>query len=274
MAYLDDNPPVRSQFRDPRRDPVSGVVVLHTAESVMDTVGPDTGAENVAAWIRSRTDPGSYHDLVDADSEVALVRWECEAFHDATGSNPHSLSVSFACSYLDWPKMTAAKRAAFLEHGAAAAARQARWVFDRRGIVVPARKITRAQSDMRVPGFVYHADRDPARRKDPGVTLFPLDEFLARFARLMGYTPPTSGDDDMGAPCAFWRFRGRPEVYCVGADMTTVHHVRESDALEWGQALLRLGGYGAEVIECTASGDDQAWLADILKAAGIPDPRP
>ena len=45
MAWLDDHPPKRSQFRDPRRERVSGVIVVHTAENVMDSIGVDTGAE-------------------------------------------------------------------------------------------------------------------------------------------------------------------------------------------------------------------------------------
>ena len=62
MAWLDQHPPVRRQYRDPRRAAPSGVIVVHTAENVMDAVGSDTGAENVARFIQTRADPGSYHD--------------------------------------------------------------------------------------------------------------------------------------------------------------------------------------------------------------------
>ena len=44
---------------------------------------------------------------------------------------------------------------------AAAAARYATWVRNRSGIVIPARRISRAESDARVPGFISHAERDP-----------------------------------------------------------------------------------------------------------------
>ena len=89
--------PARSSTRravavpQPRRARPSGVTVLHTAENVIDLVGPDTGAEAVAAFIRTRTTPGSYHDLVDRDSALQLVPYGAEAYQDGTGSNPYAL---------------------------------------------------------------------------------------------------------------------------------------------------------------------------------------
>lgn len=199
MAYLDDHPPVRSQFRDPRRETPSGVIVVHTAENVMDQLGPDTGAEGVAHFITIRDTPGSYHELVDSDSYVNLVRWTCEAFHDATGSNPHSWGLSFALRAEDWPTMADAKRAAFLERGAQRAAAYARWMRTTYGVIVPATRITRDESERRVPGFIAHAQRDPARRTDPGGG-FPWATFLARFKALTDGTPtptPPRKDDAM-----------------------------------------------------------------------------
>lgn len=195
-AYLEVHPPARSQFRHPRRDALSGVIVVHTAESVMDSVGPDTGAENVAGWIATRTDgPGSYHDVADADTIVHVVDYDDEAYHDGTGSNRHSLGLSFAVRTTDWAKMTAEQRARFIDNGAQAAARMARHVLDRSGVTVPARRINRAQSEARQPGFISHAERDPDRRSDPGnkAGQFPWDDFLDRFAHHMDYNP----EDDM-----------------------------------------------------------------------------
>jgi hypothetical protein len=197
MAYLDDHPPVRSQFRDPRREPVSGVIVVHTAENVMDQVGPDTGAEGVANFIRVRDTPGSYHELVDSDSTIGLVRWTCEAFHDGTGSNPHSFGLSFACRAADWPAMTADKRDRFILRGAQRAAAFANWLENSRGIVIPAARITRDESENRVPGFISHAQRDPQRRTDPGQS-FPWSQFLDAYADLMNGAPapqPPPGED-------------------------------------------------------------------------------
>jgi hypothetical protein len=197
--YLRAHKPVRSQFRSPRRARPTGLVVVHTAESVLDTVGPDTGAEKVAAFIVGRTDPGSYHDLVDADSDIQLVRYEDEAYQDSTGSNPHALSVSFALKATDWPRLRPAKRDAFLTQGARALARQQAWLLAHRYPLTPLRRITRAQSAAGLPGFISHAERDPDRRKDPGAH-FPWGRFFAIAADLAAPIFPApfyDEDDDM-----------------------------------------------------------------------------
>lgn len=253
-AYLDLHPPARSQFRCPRREDPSGVAVVHTAESVMDTVGVDTGAEAVARFIRGRAEPGSYHDLVDSDSWVRVVRWECEAFQDATGSNPHGYGLSFACSYLDWTKMSKARRDAFVERGARAAAAWARWVRTETGIVVPARRITRAQSEARVPGFIAHAERDPARRKDPGLTQFPWTQFLRRFAVLSTPTPPSpEEDDDMRS---IVKGDERPEVF-----ITDGIHKRHVD--DWGEGNVLIYG-DAAVAKIAAPGKPFVWPQAVV----------
>ncbi|WP_181312455.1 peptidoglycan recognition protein family protein [Nocardioides campestrisoli] len=187
-TYLEQHPPRQTQFRRPRRGVPSGVIVVHTAESVMDTVGPDTGAENVAAFIANRSDYGSYHTLVDSDSIVRLVPYDAEAYGDGTGSNTHAIHISFACSAADWPRMSKARRDAFIRNGAAAAAHAARWLEDDRDIRVPARRITRGQSESRVPGFISHGERDPGRRSDPGAA-FPWDAFLDQYDELVNPKP-------------------------------------------------------------------------------------
>jgi hypothetical protein len=179
MVYLVEFPPARSQFR-PRRAKPSGVVCLHTAEG--------TGASNVARFIRGRSDPGSYHDLVDDRQRIQLVRFTDEAFGDGTGSNPHAYHLSWATHAGLWPRMTAEVRDAHLRNGAKAAARYARWLRAVGGPVIPARRITRAQSEARVPGFISHGDRDPGRRSDPG-SAFPWSRFFAMYAAEMTTTP-------------------------------------------------------------------------------------
>ncbi len=192
-AYLRSHKPARSQYRSPRRATVSGVIAVHTAENTPDFVAFDGGAEAVARWIVTRTTPGSYHDLVDSDSAIHLVDWPDEAFHDGTGTNPHSLSLSVATRADVWPLAPADWRAGAIEQLAQAAARQARWVKATTGIVVPAKRITAAQARARIPGFVTHAELDPGRRSDPGAG-FPWPEFLARFAQL---TQTPQEDEDM-----------------------------------------------------------------------------
>lgn len=191
--YLLDNPPARDQYRSPRRKRPTGLTVIHTAESVMDSLGPDTGAEDVAAFIRRRSDAGSYHDLVDSDSVIQLVRYEDEAYQDGTGSNPFALSISFALKTTDWVKLSPEKRAAFLRQGAVAFARQQAWLRANGYPTTPLRRITKAQSDAGEAGFISHAERDPARRTDPGRD-FPWGEFFAACrAALAGTNPANPG---------------------------------------------------------------------------------
>lgn len=188
--YLETHKPKRTQFRRPRRAKPSGVIVVHTAESVMGSVGPDTGAENVAAFIARRSDPGSYHTLVDSDSRVRLVRYDAEAYGDGTGSNPHAIHISFACRTTDWAKMSPKRRAAFVAQGVAAAVDAAKWLKSTHGVTVPAVRVSRAASEARRPGFISHGERDPGRRSDPGSD-FPWTEFLRGYADAMYPKPPT-----------------------------------------------------------------------------------
>jgi hypothetical protein len=188
--YLVDNPPVIRQFRSPRRAAPSGVIVVHTAEAFADESPPDRGAENVAAFIQRRTNYGSYHDLADSDSIIQLVRYSDEAFHDATGSNPHSYGVSAACQAAKWSSYSQAWRNATVTNMARAAVRYANWLKARSGIVIPARRITRAESEDRKPGFISHALRDPTRRTDPGAS-FPWTFFLSQYSQLL------NGDEEM-----------------------------------------------------------------------------
>jgi Putative peptidoglycan binding domain/N-acetylmuramoyl-L-alanine amidase len=190
VAWLNDHPPESPQFRHPRRERESGTVVVHTAENTPDYVAFDGGAEAVANFIRTRNDPGSYHDLVDSDSGIWLVDYGDEAFHDATGSNRWSVGISVATRADVWGLAPAAWRAGAIHQLAYVASRYARRLRAMRGITIPARRITRAQSEARAPGFISHAERDPARRRDPGA-LFPWHDFLTKFAVMLGQpTPP------------------------------------------------------------------------------------
>lgn len=184
MAYLDDHKPASQQFRDPRREAPSGVVVVHTAENTPDFVAFDGGAESVANFIAGRPDPGSYHDLVDSDSRINLVRYECEAFHDATGSNRHSYGVSVATRADVWPLAPERWRKGAVTNAARAAAIYAHWLHSRSGIIIPASRINRDQSEARKPGFISHHERDPARRTDPGAA-FPWQYFLDKYTSFM-----------------------------------------------------------------------------------------
>lgn len=156
------------------------MIVVHTAESHPDEVGPDTGAEEVARFIATRTTYGSYHDLADSDSIVALVPYSMQAYGDGTGSNPHAYHVSAASQAAKWPSLPRDWRLATVDNMARAAARFEAWCKDRYGFTIPARRITKAESDRRVEGFLAHGDRDPGRRTDPGKS-FPWEYLFERY---------------------------------------------------------------------------------------------
>lgn len=183
-TFLEEHPPRVRQYRRPRRAEPSGVIVVHTAESVLDQTGEDTGAEGVARFIVSRTDFGSYHTIVDSDSRVRLVPFDAEAFGDGTGSNTHAIHISFACKAAGWAGMSDERRAAMVRQGARAAADAAAWLKIVHGVSVPPLRINRAQSEQRVLGFISHAERDPSRRSDPGKD-FPWAAFLREYERVM-----------------------------------------------------------------------------------------
>jgi hypothetical protein len=203
-AYLTLNPPARAQWYATRNRSLTGCTVLHGTESIFDEMGVDTGAENVARFIRDRTTPGSYHDLVDSDSRVHLVEYVHAAFHDGTGSNNWALALAFALRTTDWARMSPVKRASMLAHGARAFVEQQKY---RKSVGAPLtrlRYISKAQSDAGESGFCCHGWRDPARRSDPGTEpphLFPFDEWLdacaTALAQHMPDHPDASQEDDM-----------------------------------------------------------------------------
>ncbi len=183
--YLEQFPPVRSQFRTGRRSPVKPVIVVHTAESGTDRSGADPKAENVANFIRGRSTAGSYHLLGDADSIIQLVRFENEAFQDGTGSNRWAIGISLAMNAADWSGLSSSRRRELTETAAQMAAIAATWLKDR-GLPIPeARRLTKTESDRSsASGFISHARRDPARRTDPGAD-FPWTDFFRLYQQFL-----------------------------------------------------------------------------------------
>ena len=92
--YLLDNPPASRQFWPSRNAPMTGGVVLHTTEGV----GGDDSAENTARYISTRSNPGSYHCIVDWNSTVYLVPDDYTAFGvAANGYNSRCWHIALAC---------------------------------------------------------------------------------------------------------------------------------------------------------------------------------
>lgn len=193
-AYLIEHPPRIRQFRD-RGTTISGVIVVHTAESLPDFHGPDVGAEGVARFIQQRTNYGSYHWLADSDSLIDLVPMEkFQAYGDGTGSNPHAIHISAATQAHRWKDLPKDWVRGTVENMAEAAHRASNLLQKVHGVRIPPRRISKAQSDQRVEGFITHAERDLARRSDPGKD-FPWDMFFEFYEALeRPVNRPTRGE--------------------------------------------------------------------------------
>lgn len=182
--YLLDHPPAHRQFLTRRRKPETGCIVIHTPEGGVDLQAPDLKAEQVARYISTRNTAGSYHAVCDSDSTLLMMPWTYEAAQDGTGSNPWAVGLSIACDAADWPKLLIGHPwwvDGALNQLAKAAASYAADLRSRTGIVIPARRINRAESDAGKAGFISHAERDPGRRSDPG-SGFPWGKFLDLYA--------------------------------------------------------------------------------------------
>lgn len=96
--YLLDNPPASQQFWPSRNNGVSGGVVIHTTEGA----GGDVAAENTAAFIARRSNPGSYHCIVDDNSTVMMLPDDYTAFGvGASGFNSRCWMIAIAANSAD-----------------------------------------------------------------------------------------------------------------------------------------------------------------------------
>lgn len=226
--------------RQHRRDTPSGVVVLHTTEGALDESPPDYGAESTARYFGHSTRPASYHDLVDSDSEVPFLPYDHEAFHDATGTNPHSIGVSAGRPAASWGRNPAHDEAT-LRRMARRGARALRWVAGQKRLAaVPAewvRHLTVAEARARVPGFIAHGELDPSRRSDPWVTHPMARELWGRFLAAVNdelYGGPVPGPDDEELTVA--------QIEQILAELAKVQATQSQQ----GQAIAALASHAAK----------------------------
>lgn len=178
--YLLENSPVNGtqwqQWCYPRRGAdFSGTIIMHTSESVLDVIGDDSGAEDVARFIANRTGSyGAYHDLVDSDSIVEMAPYDYETWQDSE-TNPWAVGISAACRTTDWATMSESKREGYYRNLAKCGAKVVRYGLTQ-GIEIPLKRITGVEARNRVPGFCAHGDSGIART-DPGVN-FDWDKFF------------------------------------------------------------------------------------------------
>lgn len=151
----------RGWYYPHRTQPIRGIV-LHTAESV--------DAEQAAEDLAAATVPSAAHAVVDTEAIVALLPDEATALH-AAGANSASLGIEFAYPSGQWGQRPADEQMLL--------ARAAAWCGLRaRKYAIPVRRVTVEEWEAGMPGFISHAELDPAHRTDPGPD-FPWDRFLA-----------------------------------------------------------------------------------------------
>lgn len=207
--YLLDNPNRLQQYGNPRRggETPSGVIVIHTAESVADQVGDDYSAEAVARYCTTRDTFGAYHRLVDSDSIIRMVPFGYETWH-CTKTNPHSIGISMAVQAGKWRTYPADFVTRVLRNAARATAEAIRALEEHWNVTTPVRHITGSQAIAQVPGLVAHGETDPTRRTDPG-----SDFDWPRFMAMVREELDTTEEDDMPSAeeiaKAVWNYKAR-----------------------------------------------------------------
>jgi hypothetical protein len=264
--YLLDNPPARSQGRNPRRSPISGVIVLHT-----DEAPPQPGGSRATAgFISRRSDPGSYHTIIDSTTTTRLlpISWETWGAAAPAGTNYHAVHLAFRHQAHRWGADTAYDFAAVermcdeiahvmrLIHGDDAH-RFVRWgarddVLDRRPCITE-------------HGLIQPGDRsDPwTRRPEVGVW---RERILDGVGQRLAVSPPPTQEDDIVATID----ELRTELRAVLAE----HEERQAESAEG--LLLRAvtsSPASAQWVQVTDGGE---WLVTLDGAqvvrARIPGP--
>jgi len=188
--YLIDNPPARRQFHPTRVHRWTGGIGLHTTESIIDLSPPDLGAENVARYISTRQEPGSYARIIDSDSTVFLVPDTFTTFSIGTpGFNSRTLNFALACRVTDltlshvWTRRSLQRLAVNCVQA---------WEDGGFDPIASARFIS-APEALERPGLFHHGDAQPADRTDAW-TRHPervaLNDYLLHAIRDAATSPP------------------------------------------------------------------------------------
>lgn len=156
--YLLDNPPASQQFWPSRSNGLSGGVVIHTTEGS----GGGSAAENTAAFISRRSDPGSYHMIVDVDSSVAMMPDDYTAYGvAASGFNSRCWMIAIGANSSDLNGDSPDTQAEIDRMGAEIAA-----FWQRNGIDVASASQFIGEDVKNRPGLAHHGDVQPWDRSD------------------------------------------------------------------------------------------------------------
>ena len=202
--YLIDNPPASPQFYPSRNSGLSGGVVIHTTEGS----GGGTAAENTAGFISRRSDPGSYHCIVDVDSTVMMMPDDYTAFGvAASGYNSTCWMIAIAAISSDMDPSNPDTQAEIDRMGAEIAA-----FWQRNGIDIASASNFIGEEVKNRPGIAHHGDVQPwdrsdawSRREDRWIFDSALLQAIERHSGQAPVAPPTPTQPVPIAPDTVWQ---------------------------------------------------------------------
>lgn len=194
--YMLDNPnPNTPQGVLPRRGTrgqLTGTAIIHTSESVLDRIGPDSTAEDCASFIGRRTDYGCYHTLVDSDSIIEMYPYEWETWQDSETNN-WAVGLSVAIRASEWNTVPEDQKERLYRNIASAAADFVIYMRVAHNIEVPRKRISGDAARAGEPGFCAHGDSG-LYRTDPGAD-FEWDRFFKYIEEALTGTPEEEDED-------------------------------------------------------------------------------
>lgn len=203
--YLLDNPPRSQQFWPSRNGGLSGGVVIHTTEGA----GGDNSAENTAGFISRRSDPGSYHCIVDSEPNAAvhLMPDDYTAFGvAASGYNSRCWMIAIAA-----PSAALNADSPYTQIEIDNMGREIVAFWRRNGIDIAAASNFIGEGVKDRPGLAHHGDVQPwdrsdawSRREDRWVFDSLLLQAIERHAGVAPVTPPTPTEPTPIPPQSVW----------------------------------------------------------------------
>jgi peptidoglycan hydrolase-like protein with peptidoglycan-binding domain len=203
--YLLDNPPASRQFYPSRQNGISGGVVIHTTEGA----GGENSAENTAGFISRRSDPGSYHCIVDSEPNAAVMLMPDDyvAFGvAASGFNSRCWMIAIAA-----PSAALNAESPYTQIEIDNMAREIVGFWRRNGIDIASASQFIGEGVKDRPGLAHHGDVQPwdrsdawSRREDRWVFDSLLLQAIERHAGVAPVAPPTPTEPVPVAPDTVW----------------------------------------------------------------------
>lgn len=262
--YLLDNPPRSPQFYPSRSNTPTYAIGVHTSEG---PTGPGS-ARNLAAFIARRSDPGSYHAIVDSEETVVLVPPDYTTFSvAASGYNSRTWHICLAGRSAELSPDDPNTQAMIVRAGEAI---RGLWTL----LGIPLSNAQWVGTDaLNRPGLFCHGTVQPWDRSDAWSThpdQARLDQLLINAITPPAPIPPTPEEDEMKR----YLLRGDKsgEIYLADAGLGWKWHIPAGQLqnVAWviGQAggqLLIFPGSNTIIVE-----GQTVWVADQAFVDAIP----